>query len=223
MDHQTFLTAVDYTGTSGGGDSVSPALGAAPTLLTATADADSIVLDWTNNDTYSLLVLERKTTDQYTVLTTPAGDAETYNDTTAVQGITYTYKIRGLKNGYPTPYSNEDSDVVPIAPIAATGTITVVDYTQVIGDTVTIAGQAFTEGALDEFGWEASTSNTVTADSIASAVAGRVGLNSPITITDNVVNLVAGTPGEAGNAITLVTSDAVNLVISGPHLTGGQG
>lgn len=105
---QLFLTGIESVGLP----NVTPVVGAAPTLLTATADADSIVLAWTNGDTYTSTVIERKTTDQYTALATAAGNATGYDDTTATVGVTYTYKVRGVKNTYPTPYSNEDSEAI---------------------------------------------------------------------------------------------------------------
>lgn len=114
MDQQTFLTFIQI-----GANVSPPVIGVAPSSLTATADADSIVLEWTNNDTYTSTVIERKTTGEFEALATAAGDAVTYNDTTATPGTTYTYKVRGVKGGYPTPFSNTASDTVPVASAAS--------------------------------------------------------------------------------------------------------
>ncbi len=98
-------------------DSVAaPAIGAAPTTLVATADSDSIGLTWVDADTYTATVIMRKSDADYVALAVGAGNATSYDDTTAVPGTTYTYIVRGVKNGYPTPYSNTSSDTVPLAP-----------------------------------------------------------------------------------------------------------
>ncbi len=95
--------------------SADPVIAAAPNTLTATADSDSIALSWTNGDTYTATVIYRKTTGDFEPLDTAAGNAVSYDDTTAVVGTTYTYVVRGTKGGYPTPYSNEASDTIPVA------------------------------------------------------------------------------------------------------------
>lgn len=105
-------------------DSVAPAaptIPAAPADLTATSDSDSIGLEWTNGDTYSAVVIMRKTNGDYSALATIAGDQESYDDTTAVVDTTYTYKVRGVKNSFPSLYSNEDSATVTVSTSAAAG------------------------------------------------------------------------------------------------------
>src|SRR6266850_5160128 len=115
MDQQTFITVVDYTGVKSGQDIPSPVIPAAPTLLTATADSDSINLAWTNGDTYSTIRIDRKTNGDYTALASATGNATSYDDTTAVVGVTYTYKVKGVKATYPSPYSNEASDTIIVS------------------------------------------------------------------------------------------------------------
>lgn len=104
--------------------------------------------------------------------------------------------------------------------VAATGTVVVVDYTLLTGAILTVGGQAFTEGGLDEFGWDASTDNATTAHNLAAAITGHAGVTA--TDTTGTITITAATPGKAGNLITLATSDAVHLTISGSHLTGGD-
>ncbi len=114
MDTGLFLTGVEITD-----NQIPPVIGVAPSVLTATADSDSIVLGWTNNDTYTAITIFRKTTGDYSSLASAAGAATSYDDTTAVVGTTYTYQIRGIKGGYPTPYSNTASDTIPTVVLKA--------------------------------------------------------------------------------------------------------
>ncbi len=104
----------DFLLTQVGDNFASPIIGAAPVSLTATADSDSIALAWTNGDTYTGIVIMRKTTGDYSALDTAAGDAESYDDITALPGITYTYKVRGIKSTFPTSYSNEAFDTISV-------------------------------------------------------------------------------------------------------------
>lgn len=99
--------------------------------------------------------------------------------------------------------------------VAATGTYTVVDYTLLSGATVTVDGTTLTEGV----DWTAATSNDATATSLASAIdaLGTVSASA----TTNAVTVTAATAGAAGNSIATLTSDAVNLTVSGATLSGG--
>lgn len=99
--------------------------------------------------------------------------------------------------------------------VAATGTYTVVDYTSLSGATVTVDGNVLTEGVE----WTAATSNDATATSLASAI-DALGTVSAAAAT-NVVTVTAATAGAAGNSIATLTSDAVNLTVSGATLSGG--
>ncbi len=114
MFDQYFLTAVDYTGTRMGPNNPVPVIPSTPTSLTAVADSDSIVLNWTENGTYDKVSIDRKDTGDYSSLIVIDGGIATYDDTTAVVGVTYTYRVRGTRNGYPSLNSNEASDTVPL-------------------------------------------------------------------------------------------------------------
>ncbi len=103
-----FLTGIELTDSRMG--PAAPTIPAAPTGLAVTSGASSLTLDWTNGDTYSLVAIDRAADSaDFTALTTVAGNVITYEDTTALAGITYTYKVRGLKATFPSPYSNTDS------------------------------------------------------------------------------------------------------------------
>jgi len=110
-----------------------------------------------------------------------------------------------------------ENDSVPlVAAIAAEGTYTVVDYTGLTGDTVTVNGTVLTEGVE----WTAATSNNATATSLAAAINALAAVNA--TALGAVVTVVAATPGTAGNAITLVTGGGADLTRSGATLAGGE-
>lgn len=100
--------------------------------------------------------------------------------------------------------------------IAATGTVTITDFSSIAGAVITVEGVAYTEGAE----WAAGASNDAAATSLASAING--GVNVGAAAVTNVVTITASVAGVAGNAITTVTSDAVNAAVSGATLSGGD-
>jgi len=109
----------------------------------------------------------------------------------------------------------------------ATGTITVASVPNV-GDNVTISGvflTAIVNGGVpapNEF--ELGTDVATTATNLAAAISDPVNLLTGVVIpfaTGSVITLRAVDPGVGGNAITLATSVALVLVISGGTLTGG--
>ena len=97
------------------------------------------------------------------------------------------------------------------AGIKESGTVTVVDYTQLAGKTVTVNGVVYTEGVQ----WTAATDNDTTATSLAAAIGGvctAAALLNVVTITRTTVGAYS---------TTLASSDAVNLLLSGATLSGG--
>lgn len=110
-----------------------------------------------------------------------------------------------------------------IITVAANGITYVENFAPLTGATFTINGVVLTEGVE----WTASTDNlttatslsaaitTATATTLCTAVAGFIAGFGSVTITAN-------TPGPAGNSITTVSSDNVNLVPSGPTLAQGK-
>ncbi len=118
MDTGLFLTGVEIVDTQ-----VPPIIVAAPSSLAITNHAAVIDLSWTNNDTYSLITIDRATeSGDFTSLTTVSTGTTTYEDSTVVVGVTYSYKVRGLKSTYPTPYSNTVTSIVTAASFAASST-----------------------------------------------------------------------------------------------------
>jgi hypothetical protein len=109
----------------------------------------------------------------------------------------------------------------------ATGTITVATVPNV-GDFVTVAGVVLTAiangsvPAPNEF--EIGTDTLTTATNLATAIADPVNLLTGVIVpfvSGSVVTTRAFDPGVAGNALTLATSVALVLIISGGTLTGG--
>lgn len=99
--------------------------------------------------------------------------------------------------------------------VAATGTYTVVAFGSLTGATVTVDGTVLTEGVE----WVAAVSNNATATSLASAISALSSVNA--AAVGAVVTVTAANAGLVGNAIALLTSDAVNLTKSGATLSGG--
>lgn len=112
-------------------------------------------------------------------------------------------------------------------PIQATGTITV--GTPLAGDTITIGGTTLTGvGAARTSGsddFNVTGGGATAAADIAAAI--NDGANSFTAIVTasaagNVVTLTAVPVGDAGNSITLATSNPTELVLSGSTLEGGS-
>ena len=109
----------------------------------------------------------------------------------------------------------------------ATGTVTVATVPNV-GDILTVAGVALTAilngsvPAPNEF--ELGTDTLETAINLATAVSDPVNLLTTVVepfVSGSVLTIRALDPGVAGNALTLATSVALVMVISGGTLTGG--
>jgi len=104
----------------------------------------------------------------------------------------------------------------PCAIAAATGSISIDDYTLLSGVTVTIDGVALVEGV----DWNAVTDNDATATSLALATTGVASVSAS-SITDSITVTAAAT-GIVGNNITMVSSTASGITLSGGTLTGGS-
>lgn len=107
---------------------------------------------------------------------------------------------------------NDSIDLV--AAVAATGTITIVDYSTLAGKTVTVNGTVLTEGVE----WNRGASNDAAATSLASAINALAPVNA--SALTNVVTVTAATAGVAGNAITLADNSA-DITLSGATLANG--
>ena len=101
--------------------------------------------------------------------------------------------------------------------VAATGTITITDFSALSTDTVTINGTALVE-ATD---WAAGASNNAAATALAAAIDGVTGVNA--TANAAVITVTATTAGTAGNAITMAytSGGTAGLTLSGATLTNG--
>ncbi len=218
MNQYVFLTCIEGIDTRGGAGNGIQVIPATPTSLTATADADSINLAWTRVGTYDKVLIDRKDIGDYTQIASIAS-AASYDDTTALPGITYTYRVRGLRNGYPSPYSNESSATISAGAVKASGTFTIPDYTIVSGTTVTVDSVGLTEG-LD---WFAAVSNDATATSLSAAINANV---DPGTATaghaTNVVTVTATVAGSAGNSIQFSGGPGVTASPNSGTLGGGS-
>ena len=213
MNQHSFLTCIEFIP-----EIATQTIPAAPVTLTATADADSINLAWTRVGTYDKVLIDRKDIGAYTQIASIA-TAASYDDTTALPGVTYTYRVRGLRNGYPSPYSNESSATISAGPVAASGTLTIPDYTMISGATIDVNGSDVTEG-LD---WHATVSNDATAISLSTAINANV---DPGVATSNpsgnVVTVTATVAGSAGNSIQFTTGPGVLISPNTGTLGGGS-
>lgn len=102
--------------------------------------------------------------------------------------------------------------------VAATGTITITDYTLLSTDTVSVNATDLVEGT----DFDAETSNDVTATNLAAVIDAISGVNA--TASGAVVTVTATTAGAAGNAIamTYTAGTGTGLTLSGATLTGGD-
>ena len=105
--------------------------------------------------------------------------------------------------------------------VAATGTITITDFSLLADDIITINGQAITEGAALE--WQAGASNDDAAASVHAAIVALGDAAYTAEVAANVITITA-TPGDAGNSIDLVYTDSGSgngITLSGATLAGG--
>jgi hypothetical protein len=107
-----------------------------------------------------------------------------------------------------------------ITPAQATATLTVLDYTALTGQEVTIDGVTFVEGAAAD--WTASISNDATASSLSGSISTVTNVRS--TVLDNIVTLSYNLVGVVGNSATLSLSPQVPGTIekSGDTFSGGS-
>lgn len=108
-------------------------------------------------------------------------------------------------------------------PVAATGTITIDDFSVLGADDVTINGQAFTEGGGAD--WQAGASNVQAATSLLAAITAFADPAYTATRSSNVITITAATGGVAGNGITLAYTDSgtgIGVSFTGATLSGGS-
>jgi len=94
-------------------------------------------------------------------------------------------------------------------------TITIVDYTLLSGDTVTVTINGVPTVLTEGSEWTASVSNTSTSISLAAAIDGLTGVTVPVPAGAAMV-----LDADDTNQITLTGSDLVNLTISDTGIAG---
>ena len=107
--------------------------------------------------------------------------------------------------------------------VAATGTITINDFSVLADDVVTINGQAFTEGAALD--WQAGGTNVQAATSLLAAITAFADPAYTASRASNVITITAAVAGNAGNSIAMVYTDSGSgngITLSGATLTGGS-
>lgn len=107
----------------------------------------------------------------------------------------------------------------------ATGSITI-NSLPVANDTVTIGGTAVTFVGVNPVGNQVLIGATAaaTAQNLAAVLIGSIDSNlvkSTYSVSGAVVDLQAAAIGTGGNALTLATSDAIAITVSGATLAGG--
>lgn len=105
----------------------------------------------------------------------------------------------------------------PTAGVRATGTVTIVQFGNLAGKTVTVDGNVLTEGA----DWTAATANSNTATSLAAAIDALAGFSA--AAVGAVVTITYDTHGTAGNAKAISTNGTspTDILLSGATLSGG--
>jgi len=101
------------------------------------------------------------------------------------------------------------------AAIAATGSFTVVDYSNLSEKTVTVGTTTLTEGT----DFDAETSNEVTATNLAAAINELANVNAVADGAD--VDVTAATAGVAGNSIATTTNGGSDLTAAAATLLNG--
>lgn len=130
-----------------------------------------------------------------------------------------------------------DADIIDTPAVAATGTIEITDFSNLLADTpdeIEVAGVTFTaqSSAVNpgDATFQADDSNEATAQSLADQINAHSVASALVqaTAVDETVELEAVTPGQAGNALTLVYTDkdsggtSVGATVSGAGtLEGG--
>lgn len=104
---------------------------------------------------------------------------------------------------------------------AKQGIATVVDFSLLSGDAVTIDGTNITNTTLTEgIDWTAATSNTATATSLASAINGVAGVSATASAT--VVTVIADDATVGADITTFTSTDGTNLPVSAQSVDGSS-
>lgn len=141
------------------------------------------------------------------------------------RGETYKFAVVALVAGLLVPWNPLADSDVPSA--YASGTVTFSTAVPTAGETVTIAGKAFTFRALADVDdpWEVAIGGTLTetATNLKNAINKNrmlFDVANGVIATSAVGVVTVKSAGTAGNAVTLAESGA-NIAVSGANLTGG--
>src|ERR1044072_2920263 len=143
--------------------------------------------------------------------------------------------LEGHESDFFTVLISSDFDKADVTATAASGTVTISSYANLVSgtpDVVTVAGQAFTaqSGAatLGTATFQAATSNNATAASLAAQINAHANTKDKVTASavGAVVTITAKATGSSQNALTLGYTDndaQVGASKSGTTLAGGDG
>lgn len=138
-------------------------------------------------------------------------------------------------NKFFTLLISSDFDDADVVATAASGVVTITSYANLVSDTddtIEVGGVVFTAQAgaatLGDETFQAATSNSATATSLAAQINAHEDLDGVVTAVavGAVVTVTAVQTGSQGNAIDLVYDDNdanIGLTVSGATLTGGDG
>jgi hypothetical protein len=101
--------------------------------------------------------------------------------------------------------------------VAATGSVTVLDFTDLANVTFTIGSTTLTEGLE----WDATDDNSTTAQSLATAINAISGAPYLTSVNDSTITITNAVAGTVGNSVALATSNPTSLELSGANLAGG--
>ncbi len=136
--------------------------------------------------------------------------------------------LAGIASGANNPGATVDVAYSSTSPVAASGTVTTVLANIDADDTIDIGGVTLTakaSGANGTTQFNAATDNATTATNLKNCINANTTLSKLVvaSVASNVVTITCLQKGLIGNLITLISSDADGLVVSGGALTGGTG
>jgi phage tail sheath gpL-like len=136
--------------------------------------------------------------------------------------------LNGISSGANNPSATVDVAYSSTNPVAASGTVTCVLANTDADDTITIGGEVLTakaSGANGTTQFNAATDNATMATNLKNCINANTVLSKLVvaSVASNVVTITCLQKGLIGNLITLISSDADGLVVSGGALTGGTG
>lgn len=126
---------------------------------------------------------------------------------------------RATDDGTPSTGNFTVVNVAPLSPASASGSLTIVDVTTLIGTIANVGPYQFRAGV----DYQPGLTTTATATNLAAAInaSGAANLVSAVGSGAD-VDLTAVVSGALYNSVSLATSNTGEITVSGAHLTGGQ-